>query len=213
MFNITKEWLRSQNIYSVDIIKFAEKNQLIGLPAVEFIKRLIEFNELYFANRLITKLLDQRELVRYAVFAAESVLPIWVKRYPHDDRPRKAIDMANEWLNVSGEKPDSVKYAAIAVSDTAAEAVEHSNAYVSAARAAQAAEFTADVIVATAYATDKNDNVHTSYYTYYVAHAAYCAARYDYDDSSVDAGNKMLRDILTFGIELIESREPCKEKP
>ena len=41
---------------------------------------------------------SKEESVRLAIFAAELVLGNYEKRYPKDNRPRKAIEMAKAWL-------------------------------------------------------------------------------------------------------------------
>ena len=40
----------------------------------------------------------KEEAVRLAIFAAELVIGIYEKKYPKDDRPRKAIESAKTWL-------------------------------------------------------------------------------------------------------------------
>ena len=52
-----------------------------------------------WANWLMVRLLNRKDKVRYAVFAAELVLNIFEKKYPNDDRPRKAIESAKIVIN------------------------------------------------------------------------------------------------------------------
>ena len=47
---------------------------------------------------LLPRCMDKTQRARYAVFAAESVLPIYEREYPDDKRPRAAIDAAKAWL-------------------------------------------------------------------------------------------------------------------
>lgn len=48
------------------------------------------------ANWLITRLLSTKNVRRYAVFAARLALPVFESEYPNDDRPRKAIEAAED---------------------------------------------------------------------------------------------------------------------
>ncbi len=54
----------------------------------------------------------KKDSVELAIYAAELVLPIWEKECPTDDRPRKAIEAAKNWL----KKPckETVKAANVA---------------------------------------------------------------------------------------------------
>jgi hypothetical protein len=47
-----------------------------------------------WARWLFIRLMNVKQRRSIAVFAAERVLPIFEKRYPNDDRPRKAIESA-----------------------------------------------------------------------------------------------------------------------
>jgi len=44
------------------------------------------------------EILEEKTLHEIAIFAAELVLPIFEKKYPDDDRPRKAIEAKKSWL-------------------------------------------------------------------------------------------------------------------
>ena len=47
---------------------------------------------------LLPRCMTHGQRVRYAVFAAESVLPAYERDYPSDMRPRAAIEAAKAWL-------------------------------------------------------------------------------------------------------------------
>ena len=47
---------------------------------------------------LLPRCMNKEQCVRYAVFAAESVLPVYEREYPEDKLPRAAIDAAKAWL-------------------------------------------------------------------------------------------------------------------
>ena len=94
---ITLEFLNKFNACS-EGLDFVKEKDLIGLEAVDFIKKLIEFDKLQWANWLITRVLDNIGRASYAVFAAEQVLSIFEKKYPDDDRPRKAIEATKAYI-------------------------------------------------------------------------------------------------------------------
>ena len=71
---------------------------------------------------------DKRLSVQLAVFCAERVLPIFEARYADDDRPRKAIEAACEWLR-TGKKPADDAAAAYAVYAADAAAAAAAAAY------------------------------------------------------------------------------------
>jgi uncharacterized protein with ATP-grasp and redox domains len=67
----------------------------------------------------------KEDSVELAIFSAELVIDIFEKKYPKDDRPRKAIEAARKYLEaVKSEDKDSVARAADAAyaADAAADA-------------------------------------------------------------------------------------------
>ena len=76
-----------------------------------------------YCNWYITKVLNKDNKNRYAIYAAEQVIDIYENKYPNDDRPRKAIEAAKNYLNnqtVENENTDA-DYAAYAVAYAAAD--------------------------------------------------------------------------------------------
>jgi hypothetical protein len=121
---ITLEFLNKYDAYDVDI-KYLVKENLIGLKTTKVINLLIKSEKLLLANWLIIRVLPEIDRVRYAVFAAEQVIDIFEKKYPEDDRPRKAIEAAKAYINNQSEetrkKAESASYAAQKASELAAE--------------------------------------------------------------------------------------------
>ena len=113
--------------------------------------------------RLVRKVgtLDRRTLVTFAADCAERVLPIFEKKYPEDDRPRKAIEMLRRWL--AGEASESELRAA-------ADAAFDARAYAARAYAAEASRAAAAAAAADAAAAD------AAYAAASAAAAAYAAA-------------------------------------
>ena len=173
---ITEEWLIEKDA-RLEAIKYVKEQGLIDLPDVKFVKKLIELKELDYANWLITHVIDKKGCVKYAIFAAEQVLPIWEKAYPADDRPTKAIEAAKKWLiNPSADAASAADTADAA--DTAADAAHAADAADAAYSAANAAYSAASAAYATYAATNAASNADDEYIV-------------------------MFEKILNFGIELI----------
>ena len=85
----------------------------------------------------LAELIDKQKhktLVLWSIECAECVLPIFEKKYPQDERPRKAIEAAKAWARGEIKMPEA-KRAAYAAHNAATEVVEDSAAC-AAARAA-----------------------------------------------------------------------------
>ena len=67
--------------------------------------------------------------MKYAVFAAETTLHIYEKRYPGNDKPRKAIEAAKAYLKNPCKKTTAAAYAAAAAAYAAADAAADAAAY------------------------------------------------------------------------------------
>jgi hypothetical protein len=141
---------------------------------------------------LICRIMNKKQSVQYAIFAAEQVIDIYERKYPDDKRPRNAIEAAKAYLKNPSKKTKA--YAAYAAD--AADAA----AYAAAAAAAYAAYAAADAAYAAyaAYAADAADAA--TYATY--ADAAADAAD-DADDATYKR-RKMKAKILKYGIGLLE---------
>ena len=120
----------------------------------DVVERAIAIGAIDDAMWLAPRVLTKEDAVRYAVFAAREVLPIFEIKYPNDNRPRKAIESAEAWLaNPCEETMNAVDAAA----DAAAAAAYAARAAEYAARAAEyaaayAARAAADVAAYAAYA-------------------------------------------------------------
>jgi hypothetical protein len=91
-----------------------------------------------------TGLLTDKQRRMLACDFAEKVLPIFEKKYPNDDRPREAIEVARGFVNRKATEKER-KAAAAAAADAA-------DAYAAAAAAAAAAGYAAAGYAATAAA-------------------------------------------------------------
>ena len=78
-----------------------------------------------WSNWLIVRFMSHEQKVQYAIFAAEQVIEIYEKKYPNDDRPRKAIEAAKNYLkdkSLKNKKAAAAAYAAAAADAAAAAA-------------------------------------------------------------------------------------------
>jgi hypothetical protein len=119
--------------------------------------------------------------VAFAILCAEAVLQYFEKDYPADDRPRKAIEAAREYL----QNP-TVRAAADAAADAARAADAAADAAAAAYAAARAADAAADAAAA-AYAAARAADA--AYPAYPAADAASAAA--DAASAAADAAEKL----------------------
>lgn len=109
---ITKKFLEKQNACP-EGIGYAVRSKLIGEDDIDVIKHLIRDGKLRWANWLIVRVMDYRQYVSYAVYAAEQVIDEYESQYPHDDRPRRAIEAAKKCIkNPSAENKSAAHSAA-----------------------------------------------------------------------------------------------------
>jgi hypothetical protein len=74
-------------------------------PERKKIIKLFKDNKIEDANYLITKMIKSNlKRVRYAVYAAESVVNIYKEKYPDDHRPSNAIKSAKKFLKNPNQK-------------------------------------------------------------------------------------------------------------
>jgi hypothetical protein len=114
-----------------------------GIPTL---KKLIKDNHNDWANWLIVQLMNHDQKIRYAIYAAEQVINIYEKKHPNDDRPRKAIEAAKEYLKNKSVKNKKAAYAAAAAADAAAYAAADAAYAAAAADAAYAAAKRSEVL-------------------------------------------------------------------
>jgi aminopeptidase N len=184
MKKVTKRWLKKMNACcSESDMDRAEKNLKGNIVLIT--KTLLAEDRFSDANWLVTRLMNKKQNVQCAIFAAEQVLPIFEEKYPNSNSPRKAIEAAKNYLKNPCEiTKNAVDYAARAAACVAARAAACAAAR-AAARAACAAAYAA------AYATD------AAYAAYAAADAAY-AAYADKKDLKIKIINKGL-EILKKG--------------
>jgi hypothetical protein len=190
---ITLEKLNEWNACKDGIEAFKTQSETDAVKLIELMIATSDIEKIKWANWLIVRVMDSKQRIRYAVFAAEQALPIFEKKYPDDDRPRKAIEAAKKCLeNDTEENREAAYYSAYSAAYAAYSAAYA--AYYSAYSAAYAAYYAADA----AYA---------AYAAYYAADAAY-AAYYAADAAAYDAASAAYREtllkIIKYGIDILK---------
>jgi hypothetical protein len=132
---ITKRWLKKWDAcddeyewYIAQKTEDAEKLYRVSLKEKKYSA----------INWVIARKLKKIDRVRYALYAAKQVIDVFEKKYPKDDRPRKAIEAAENYIR----RPSS----------EAAAAASSSSSYAAYASAAAYAASCASAAVAYAYA-------------------------------------------------------------
>uniref|UniRef100_A0A6M3LXJ5 Imm-5-like domain-containing protein n=1 Tax=viral metagenome TaxID=1070528 RepID=A0A6M3LXJ5_9ZZZZ len=95
----------------------------------------IKEDHLEWVNWMLLRLLTKENKIRYAIYAATQVLHIFEKKYPGDDRPRKAITAARNYV----KNPVNKDAATAATADSAAYAAAYAYADSAAYAAADSA--------------------------------------------------------------------------
>jgi hypothetical protein len=194
---ITDDWIIKNNPCREAVDDWWDKKER---EPIKILKLLIKDEKYHWANWFIARVMEYKDYVSCAVFAAESVINIYEKKYPDDKRPREAIDAAKKCIKYPSKKNNAVAYAADAADAAyaayAAYAAAHAADAVDAAdvadaadaaahaadAAAHAAAHAADAAAHAAHAADAADAAraahaaHAAYAAYAAAHAAAHAA-------------------------------------
>ena len=143
--------------------------------------------------RKITKDYTREQNFKLAIYSAELVLPIFEKKYPKDNRPRKAIEAAKKCLESNSVENKELSYAAYAEAYEAVLAAYTAYYVAGAAVAASIAAAASYAAYAEAY------EAVLAAYAYYVADAADAAVVYA---SPSDITQK----IMDYAIKLAEEK-------
>lgn len=178
---ITKEWLKEKSACMGGFKWFTEQDESDSVKVLEKLKLEQEWS---WFNWLASRLMTHPQRVEWSIFCAEQVIDIFEKKFPKDDRPRKAIEAAKDWLKNPTEKNRKAA-AAYASAYTAA----HAAATSAAAYAADAADAAATYAAYTAHVDDAadSDNDGDAAATYASA-AAYAA---DAADANANAAARL----------------------
>jgi len=198
MKKLTAKFLRQHNACA-EAAEWARKNKLIGKGMKSVTDACIKDNHYKWAVWLLPHEMNKKNRAQFAVFCAESVLPIYEVKYPHNNAPRLAIQAAKEWLeNPTKDNARSAKNAADAAAYTAAD-----EATADAKNAAYAAVYAADIAT---YSTEaaKNAAYAAAYSAAYAAHSAP-----DEATNAAYTANKteINKNIIQFGLDILSEEK------
>ena len=119
-----------------------EFKKLFGDKEVDAIQALLKFAKLEprYSIWWLTETFSKEHNVKLAIYSAELVLHIFEDKYPDDDRPRKAIEAAKEYLKNPTEDNRNASYSAAysAAASYSAAAASYAAAYASSASSSSA---------------------------------------------------------------------------
>ena len=131
---ITEKWLVKKGACEAGVEAFKNQKEKDSL---KILKKLIRVKKLDWANWLIVRVMTYKQYVSYAIYGAEKVIGIFEKKYPNDNRPRRAIRAAQKCIKNPSRKNKAAADAAATDAANAADAAATDAA--SAADAADAA--------------------------------------------------------------------------
>ncbi len=178
--------------------------------SIEVLKRLIKEKKYDWADWLIVEVMTRPQYLKYAIYSAKQVIGIFEKKYPDDDRPRKAIEAAEKVLKSDTEENRRAAHAAYIVADAAHAAYIVADAADAAADAAYTAYTVADTAYTAAYAAAYAAADATYAATYAAADAADAAAdaAYAAADAAADAAKKNMQlKILNYGLKILRRKK------
>ncbi len=147
MIRITLEQLQETRACEAGIAWFKGQS---ARTLKRIIPALLKSGRASYAFWLLPRLMTHPQKISFSIYTAEQVLGLFEKRHPNDDRPRKAIQAAKDFLagKISAYAANAAANAAYAAANAAA------NAAYAAANAAYAAYAAAYAANAAAYAAN-----------------------------------------------------------
>jgi hypothetical protein len=166
-----------------------------GIESRKLLKEAIKDGKQIDSNWLIVRLLNKKDKIRYAVFAAKQVLPIFEKIFPKNKQPRLAIESAEKVIRNNTSKNRIAADNASIIYSSTLEAIPYpcNEVYKSASRAAYSttnSPWPIDAIIS-------------------VSTSVICAVR------AIDEATKQIKifnKILFYGLKLLEKKGRKKDK-
>jgi len=188
--NVSVKWLKKHDACDKAVERF--KNQKVTEPTrlLRLMIRSKNRDILEWANWLIVRVMNKKQKVQYAVFAAELVLQNFESKFPNDNRPKMAIEAAKRYLKNQTQKN---KTAARSAAESAARSADSADSAES-ADSADSAAWSAD---SAAWSAGSAWNA-----TWSAARSA--AESADSAAWSTGSHNKTLIQILRYGVELLK---------
>ena len=124
---ITRKWLKKHDACKDAVEVFAKREKEFKTDK-EVIDAAMKRDRFDWANWCIVRLMNKKQRVQYVVFSAELGLPIFEKRYPAENRPRKVIEAAKAYLKRPCRKTKKAAWAAATWADWASGAAASASA-------------------------------------------------------------------------------------
>jgi len=185
---ITLKWLQSKGACKESLEAWQKETDHNTFATLN---RLVSKNP-EWGSWLICRLMNKKQAVQYAIFAAEQVIDIYEGKYP-DKRPRNAIEAAKAYLKNPSKKTKAYAAAATYAAGYAAGYGAGYAATYAAAAATYAADYAAGYDASAAAAA-----------TYAADAAGYAAADAACAYAAGAERRKMKAKILKYGIRLLE---------
>ena len=118
---ITKNWLKKTGACEPAVNWY---NSKACKTDEELFEALIKEEKFAWTNWALVRLMNRKQKLQYAIYAAELVLPIFEKQYPEDKRPCEAIEATKAVLKrdtkINREKANAAADAAYVATNAAA---------------------------------------------------------------------------------------------
>ena len=115
---ITDNWIEQNKPCQGAVKDWWDKKERDPIKILEL---LIKDKKYDWANWYIVRVMEYKDYVSYAVYAAESVLDIYEKEYPNDKRPREAIEAAKKCIKNPTQENKLATESAASAAESAAE--------------------------------------------------------------------------------------------
>jgi hypothetical protein len=201
---ITLAWLKKNHACPSGIDWFLAQSKTDGIKLINALYKDSHFD---WAIWLLVRLMNRKQQIALSIFAARSVLPIFEKRYPKDDRPILAIEAAEAYLlHNTKENSKNTLTAAATAADVAADAFADYVNYTTNFAVRSAAYAVAHASACAAYDVDNTHRTYAASITHAAYNAVYTArvAADAYASNRVKNKNKI--NTLNFGLALIKHR-------
>jgi hypothetical protein len=202
---INREWLDLKHACNEGVEWFTKK--FVEIDSDELIDVLLADKQIWWANWLIINIISKEDCIKYAVFVAELVLPLFEEKYPTDNRPKNAIIAVKTYFNnlcsmkIGREK--ALTDAAVAAKEAkmAAWSTWRDTDAVKTYDAAAAADMAVETI---SWATGSWESATTTKKTILASTIELATLRRCAENTNTDAKNTMLIDIINYGRSLLK---------
>lgn len=121
---LTKGWLKKRNACAPSYDWYLKQKTTCALTLFNNAIREKRFSDIGW---VLLRKMNKTQRVKYDIFSAEQVIHIFENKYPDDNRPRKAIAAAKDYLKNPSVKTKNAAYDAVAA-DAVADAVAYTAA-------------------------------------------------------------------------------------